>query len=51
MTVAVTQWVLKTAWEALLTPVTYQVVGFLKKREGVDFFDTDTDFSPFAKAK
>ncbi len=51
MTVAVTQWVLKTAWEALLTPVTYQVVGFLKKREGVEIFDTDTDFSPFAKAK
>lgn len=50
-TVAVTQWVLKTAWEALLTPVTYQVVGFLKRREGVEVFDTDTDFSPFAKAK
>ena len=48
ITVALTQWALKTAWEALLTPVTYKVVGFLKRREGVDVFDTDTDFSPFA---
>ncbi len=50
VTVALTQWALKTAWEALLTPVTYWVVGFLKRREGVDVFDTDTDFSPFARA-
>ena len=47
--VAVTQWVLKVSWEALLTPVTYVVVGWLKRREGVDVYDTDTDFSPFAK--
>lgn len=46
--VALTQWVLKTSWEILLTPVTYAVVGWLKRREGVDVFDTDTDFSPFA---
>jgi uncharacterized integral membrane protein (TIGR00697 family) len=48
--VVISQWLIKTAWEALLTPVTYLVVGFLKRREGVDVFDTDTDFSPFAKA-
>ena len=47
--VALTQWVIKVAWEALLTPVTYAVVGWLKRREGVDVFDTATDFSPFAK--
>ncbi len=46
--VMVTNWALKVGWEALLTPVTYRVVGFLKKREGVDIFDEDTDFSPFA---
>lgn len=46
---AFTQWIIKTLWEALLTPVTYQVVGFLKRREGVEVFDSDTDFSPFAK--
>jgi uncharacterized integral membrane protein (TIGR00697 family) len=49
--VVLSQWLIKTAWEALLTPVTYVVVGFLKRREGVEVFDTDTDFSPFAKAR
>ena len=48
---AITQWLIKTSWEVLLTPVTYLVVGFLKRREGVEVFDTDTDFSPFAKAR
>ena len=42
-----TQWVLKVAWEALLTPVTYAVVGWLKRKEGVDVFDRGTDFTPF----
>ena len=42
-----TQWVLKVVWEALLTPVTYAVVGWLKRREGVDVFDRNTDFTPF----
>ena len=48
--VVLSQWAIKTAWEALLTPVTYLVVGWLKRREGVDIFDTDTDFSPFGHA-
>lgn len=48
MTVIVTNWLLKVLWEALLTPVTYLVVGKLKKAEGVDLFDMDTDFSPFS---
>jgi len=51
LTVMVTNWALKVLWEALLTPVTYAVVGYLKAREGVDVFDTGTDFSPFAKAE
>ena len=42
-----TQWGLKVAWEVILTPVTYAVVGFLKRREGVDVFDEGTDFTPF----
>ena len=49
--VVLSQWAIKTAWEAILTPVTYAVVGFLKRREGVDVFDTRTDFSPFARAR
>ncbi|MGZ8997564.1 MAG: queuosine precursor transporter [Allosphingosinicella sp.] len=45
--VLATQWVLKVSWEAILTPVTYLVVGWLKRREGVDVFDQGTDFTPF----
>ena len=47
VTVIVTNWALKVGWEAALTPVTYLVVNRLKKAEGVDLFDLDTDFSPF----
>jgi hypothetical protein len=43
------QWAIKTAWEAILTPVTYAVVGFLKRREGIEVFDRGTDFSPFGR--
>ncbi len=50
VTVMVTNWALKVAWEALLTPVTYAIVGWMKAREGVDVYDSDTEFSPFAKA-
>jgi uncharacterized integral membrane protein (TIGR00697 family) len=50
ITVMLTQWALKVGWEALLTPVTYLVVGWLKRREGIDVYDKDTDFTPF-KAK
>jgi uncharacterized integral membrane protein (TIGR00697 family) len=50
ITVMFTNWGLKVLWEALLTPVTYAVVGWFKAREGVDVYDTGTDFSPFAKA-
>jgi len=43
----VTQWLVKSAYEALATPVTYWVVGTLKRKEGVDVYDRDTHFSPF----
>jgi hypothetical protein len=49
ITVMFTNWAMKVLWEAVLTPVTYAVVGWLKAREGVDVYDEDTDFSPFAK--
>ncbi|HEY6917295.1 MAG TPA: queuosine precursor transporter, partial [Allosphingosinicella sp.] len=45
--VLATQFALKVGWEALLTPVTYAVVGWLKRREGVDVYDAETDFTPF----
>ncbi|MBI5496626.1 MAG: queuosine precursor transporter [Deltaproteobacteria bacterium] len=45
--VMLTNYALKCAWEALMTPVTYRVVAFLKAREHEDYFDWETDFSPF----
>jgi uncharacterized integral membrane protein (TIGR00697 family) len=45
--VLITQWALKVGWEAILTPVTYAVVGWLKRREGLDVYDEGTDFTPF----
>jgi hypothetical protein len=47
ITILFTQWWLKVAWEVALTPATYAVVAFLKRREGIDVFDRGTDFTPF----
>ena len=46
--VILSQWLIKTLWEALLTPVTYLVVGKLKRAEQVEIFDDNVNFSPFA---
>lgn len=35
------------AYEALATPITYRVIRFLKKAEGMDVYDTKTNFNPF----
>ena len=45
--VLLTQWALKVSWEVILTPVTYAVVGWLKRREGMDVYDEATNFTPF----
>lgn len=37
----------KVTYEALATPLTYAVVGFLKRAEQEDYYDYDTDFNPF----
>jgi uncharacterized integral membrane protein (TIGR00697 family) len=47
LTVMATNYLMKVLWEAVLTPVTYQVVGRIKSREGLDVFDVETDFTPF----
>jgi uncharacterized integral membrane protein (TIGR00697 family) len=44
----VTQWLIKSAYEALATPLTYAMVGFLKRREGIDTYDRGISFNPFA---
>ena len=43
--------ILKVSWEVLLTPVTYAVVGWLKRKEGVDVYDVGTDFTPFTMSE
>jgi uncharacterized PurR-regulated membrane protein YhhQ (DUF165 family) len=42
----VVQWLSKSVYEAIATPLTYGAVNFLKKREGLDVFDYDTRFNP-----
>ena len=44
----VTQWLAKSLYEALATPITYVVVGSLKRIEKLDVYDRDTSFSPFS---
>ena len=48
LTAVVTQWLFKVAYEALVTPLTYVVVNFLRRREGLDVFDRDLSFNPLA---
>jgi uncharacterized integral membrane protein (TIGR00697 family) len=45
-TAILVQWFAKSAYEAAVTPLTYQVVKLLKRHEGVDVYDWDTDFNP-----
>ncbi len=48
ITVLATNYLLKVLWEALLTPFTYRAVAFLKRAEGVDVYDKETNFTPFS---
>lgn len=41
-----TQWLGKSMYEAALTPLTYKVVNFLKRYEGLDVYDYETQFNP-----
>jgi uncharacterized integral membrane protein (TIGR00697 family) len=50
VTVMITNWGFKVLWEVVLTPVTYLVVGTLKRHEGVDIYDEGTNFTPFKTA-
>ncbi len=46
--VMLSQFVAKVTVEILLTPVTYGVVGWLKRAENEDYYDRDTAFTPFS---
>ncbi len=41
-----TQWIVKSLYEAIATPITYMAVNFLKRHEGIDVYDYDTKFNP-----
>jgi uncharacterized integral membrane protein (TIGR00697 family) len=47
VSIVVSNYIFKTSVEAAATPLTYRLVGFLKRAEGEDVYDTDTDFNPF----
>jgi len=42
------QYALKSGWEILAAPLTYRVVAFLKRAEREDFYDIETNFTPFS---
>ena len=48
ITVMLTNYVLKVSWEVVATPLTYKVVGFLKRKEHEDYYDRNTNFTPFS---
>lgn len=50
-TAVVVQWLAKSAYEAAATPLTYLVVGYLKRKEGLDVYDHDTRFNPLIVSK
>lgn len=47
VTLTVTNYLFKCGVEALMTPVTYAIVGRLKRIENEDFYDRETNFNPF----
>jgi len=46
--VVISNWILKVSIEVVFTPLTYLVVGWLKRTEHEDFYDFETDFTPFS---
>jgi len=46
--IMIAQYAFKVGYETVLTPVTYLVVRALKKREGIDTFDTGVAYNPFS---
>jgi uncharacterized integral membrane protein (TIGR00697 family) len=48
LTVMMGNYALKVGWEVLATPITYRVVAWLKRKENEDFYDRDTNFTPFS---
>lgn len=47
ISLVVTNYLFKVGIEVILTPITLQIIGILKRAEGEDYFDVNTDFNPF----
>lgn len=47
ISILVSNYIFKVGVEVLFTPITYRVVGKLKKAEHEDYYDTETNFNPF----
>ena len=47
----ITQWLIKSVYEAAATPLTYVIVGFLKRHDGMDVYDYNTQFNPLLLRK
>lgn len=50
MKVIAFNWLFKVSVEVIFTPVTYAIVNFLKRAEKEDYYDTNTNFTPFSLA-
>jgi len=48
VSVMIGNYIIKVLWEVLATPVTYKIVGWLKRTEHEDYYDTETNFNPFS---
>jgi uncharacterized integral membrane protein (TIGR00697 family) len=46
--VMISNYFLKVIWEILATPLTYKIVGYLKRVENEDYYDRNTNFTPFS---
>jgi queuosine precursor transporter len=46
VTAILSQWLLKTFYEIIATPLTYFIINFLKRKEGIDVFDRETNLNP-----
>ena len=51
VSIVASNYVFKCAFEVLATPVTYRVVGYLKRSENEDYYDRETNFNPFTVQK
>ena len=48
LTIALSGYILKVAYEIIATPITYLIVGYLKRLEGIDHFDENISYNPFS---